>query len=121
MAVILCAIVAAHRRSLPLECVPVRVHVPTDTHSLCFLSPPSVYMLQQSHPSKPVDHEIRLRRTAANDTGAATNENIRMKECRSKTADTVVVTGVGNYISQLPPSFYSAHFSCCALVVRTGH
>lgn len=64
------------------------------THTLMVLSLlPSVYKLQQSHPSKPVDHEIRLRRKAVNDTGVDTNENIRMKKYRSKMADTVVVMG----------------------------
>lgn len=82
---------------------------------------PSVYMLQQSHPSKPADHEIRLRRKAVNDTGVDTNENIRMKKYRSKSADTVVVIGIQKCIPQPPPSFYLAHFSCCVLVVKTAH
>lgn len=82
---------------------------------------PSVYKLRQSHPSKPVDHEIRLRRKAVNDTGVGTNENIRMRKYRSKAADTVVVICIQNCISQLPPSFYLAHFPCCVLLVRTVH
>lgn len=133
MTTILYAIVAAHPLSHTLflirspqlrYCVSAHSHRCTHTHihstlSLSLL--PSVYKLQQSHPSKPVDHEIRLRRKAVNDTGVDTNENIRMKKYRSKTADTVVVIGIQNYISQPPPSFYLAHFSCCVLVVRTGH
>lgn len=106
MTTILYAIVAAHPFSLSLffsdslihsstivlmcECTLTQMH----THTLMVLSLlPSVYKLQQSHPSKPVDHEIRLRRKAVNDTGVDTNENIRMKKYRSKMADTVVVMG----------------------------
>lgn len=96
------------------------VHTHTHSHRVLSLLP-SVYKLQQSHPSEPVDHEIRLRRKAVNDTGVATNENIGMRKCRSKTADAAVVTGVGNYISQLPPSLCFDYFSCCVLAVRTGH
>ncbi len=84
-------------------CVSAHLHTCTHTHTHKTLSLfLSVYKLQQSHPSKPVDHEIRLRRTAVNDTGVDTNENIQMKKYRSKTADTVVVIGIQNYISQLP-------------------
>lgn len=80
------AIVTEH----PLFLSPTIVLLCECTDALSLSPFPLVYTLQQSHPSKPVDHEIRLRRKAVNDTGVDTNENIRMKKYGCRAADTVV-------------------------------